>query len=75
MRLGRILIPVLYTRAGRFDHDPATAIPELPPLAEAARLAEVDPESDEAKALVVAARRGRNRLLQALREANKCISR
>jgi peptidase M28-like protein len=74
MRLGRILIPVLYTRAGRFDHDPATTIPEVPPLAEAGRLAEVDPESDEAKALVVAARRGRNRLLQALREAQAVIA-
>jgi len=73
MRLGRILIPVLYTRVGRFDHDPATSIPELPPLAEAARLAEVDPESDEAKALRVAAVRGRNRLLQAMREARSLI--
>ncbi len=73
MRLGRILIPVLYTRAGRFDHDPATAIPELPPLAEAARLAEVDPESDKAKALRVAAVRGRNRLMQALKEARSLI--
>ncbi len=73
MQLGRILIPVLYTRAGRFDHDPATAIPALPPLADASRLAEVDPESDDAKALRVAAARGRNRLVQALREARRVI--
>lgn len=74
MRLGRILIPVLYTRAGRFDHDPATSIPELPPLAEAARLADVDPESDAAKALRIAALRGRNRLLAALREARQLLA-
>lgn len=73
MRLGRTLIPVLYTHAGRFDHDPATSIPELPPLADAARLADVDPESDEAKALRVAALRGRNRLLAALREARRVV--
>ncbi len=73
MQLGRILIPVLYTRSGRFDHDPATVIPELPPLLEASRLAEADPESDEAKALRVAAVRGRNRMVQALREARELI--
>src|SRR2546428_4781850 len=73
MQLGRILIPVLYTRVGRFDHDPAMAIPALPPLLEAAQLADVDPESDEAKALRVAAVRGRNRLAQALREARQLI--
>jgi len=75
MQLGRTLIPVLYTRAGRFDHDPATQIPELPPLLEASRLAEVDPDSYEAKALRVAAVRGRNRLVQALREARQLIER
>lgn len=74
MRLGRILIPVLYTQAGRFDHDPATSIPHLLPLVEAARLAGSDPASAEAKALHIAAVRGRNRLLQALGEARRCIS-
>lgn len=74
MRLGRILIPVLYTQAGRFDHDPATSIPPLPPLVDAARLADSDPASDEAKALHIAAVRGRNRLLQALGDARRCIS-
>ena len=74
MRLGRILIPVLYTQAGRFDHDPATSIPDLLPLVDAARLAGSDPASDEAKSLHIAAVRGRNRLLQALGEARRCIS-
>jgi len=74
MRLGRILIPVLYTQAGRFDHDPATSIPDLLPFVDAARLAGSDPASDEAKSLHIAAVRGRNRLLQALGEARRCIS-
>jgi len=64
---------VLYTRVGRFDYDPAMAMPELPPLLEAAQLAEVDPESDAAKTLRVAAIRGRNRLGQALREARRLL--
>ncbi len=74
MRLGRILIPVLYTQAGRFDHDPATSIPPLPPLVDASRLAGSDPASDEAKTLHIATVRGRNRLLQALGDARRCIS-
>ncbi|MDR7499822.1 MAG: M28 family peptidase, partial [Armatimonadota bacterium] len=69
MRLGRILIPVLYTRSGRFDHDPATSIPPLPPLAGAEALADLSPDSAEAHALTVALTRGRNRLLDALRRA------
>ena len=40
----------------------------------ASRLAGSDPASDEAKALHIAAVRGRNRLLQALGEARRCIS-
>ena len=74
MRLGRVLIPVLYTQAGRFDHDPATSIPHLPPLVDASHLADIDPASDEAKAVHIAAVRGRNQLLQALGEARQCIS-
>jgi hypothetical protein len=74
MRLGRILIPVLYTQTGRFDHDPATSIPHLPPLVDAAHLADIDPASEEATALRIAAVRGRNRLQQALGEARRCIS-
>jgi len=69
MRLSRTLIPVLYTRAGRFDHDPATSIPPLPPLAEAEQLAGVAPGSPEAHSATVALTRGRNRLTQALRKA------
>ncbi|MDR7471086.1 MAG: M28 family peptidase [Armatimonadota bacterium] len=71
MALGRVLIPVLYTRAGRFDHDPATTIPVLPPLVEAEQLAAAPEGSPEARALTIAATRGRNLLLQALRTARE----
>lgn len=75
LELSRTLIPVLYTRAGRFDHDPATSIPELPPLADAVRLTEVPVDSEEAPALRVAARRGRNELLHAVRTARLSLRR
>jgi hypothetical protein len=70
-RIGRALIPVLYTRAGRFDHDPATAIPAIPPLAGAEELAGMPAGSPEAQAIEVSLNRGRNRLVQALREARQ----
>ncbi|OFX14878.1 MAG: hypothetical protein A2V59_06620 [Armatimonadetes bacterium RBG_19FT_COMBO_69_19] len=71
MRLSRTLIPVLYTRAGRFDQDPATSIPLLPPLAEAERLAGAAAGASEAHSATVALTRGRNRLVQALRKARE----
>lgn len=71
MELGRTLIPVLYTRSGRYDQDPATTIPKLPPLEDAKKLLEMSPDSDEAHAVRVSARRGRNRLFHALRTARR----
>jgi hypothetical protein len=69
MALGRTLIPVLYSRAGRFDHDPAAALPQLPSLAEAEDLIASEPESAEARAAAVALTRGGNRLVHALQRA------
>jgi hypothetical protein len=47
MRLSRLLIPLTYTQAGPFEHDPAWGMPHLPGLASARRLAALDAESDE----------------------------
>ena len=69
MSLGRALIPVLYARAGRYDHDPATALHPLPPLAEADALVSAASGSPEARSAAVALARGCNRLLHALRQA------
>ncbi|HXF83359.1 MAG TPA: M28 family peptidase [bacterium] len=71
MRIGRALIPVLYTQAGRFDHDPATTLPSLPPLAGADELARTPPDTPEAYALTVGLTRGRNRLVEGLRAARQ----
>jgi hypothetical protein len=68
MALGRVLIPVLYTRGGRFVHDPATTLAPLPSLA----LADDLDRSQEREELLLRAgelRRGVNRVRQALAEA------
>jgi len=78
----RVMIPLLYTKAGPFEHDPATAIPPLPGLDPVRRLARLDPGSDEFKFLHTRLVRQRNRyvaevsrataiLLEALRSASE----
>jgi hypothetical protein len=67
--LGRILIPATYTAAGRFVPDPAMPMPFLPRLQGMRRLADLDPDSDHAKYLVVDLVRARNELVYALRRA------
>jgi len=67
--LGRILIPVTYTRAGRHGHDPALDVPFLPKLQGARRLAGLSPDSDAARVLVVDLTRARSEIMSALRRA------
>jgi N-acetylated-alpha-linked acidic dipeptidase len=78
MRLSRVLTPVIYSRSGRFHHDPAEWSPimratgqyTLPGLAKAAALPELGGQADYGflRAQVV---RERNRLTTALREATR----
>ncbi|RPJ10006.1 MAG: Zn-dependent exopeptidase M28, partial [Deltaproteobacteria bacterium] len=51
MEISRILTSTFYTYAGKYDQDPAYGIPSLPSLQGAKKLAELDPESDEARFL------------------------
>jgi len=67
--LSRILIPITYTEAGRFDHDPAWPIPFMPGLQDVKQLAQLNPESDEYQFLKTELTRKRNALMFALREA------
>jgi len=67
--LGHALIPVGYTAAGPFAHDPALETGFLPALRAAKSLVGLDPASDEAKFLAVDLVRGRNAVNAALREA------
>jgi hypothetical protein len=76
-RLGRILIPTLYTRSGSFDVDPLPSKDErdgapkgfLVGLQDARRLARIEPGSDVYHGLLMRLVRQRNRLEFALRRA------
>ncbi|MBI3733085.1 MAG: M28 family peptidase, partial [Chloroflexi bacterium] len=67
--LSRALIPITYTAAGPFDHDPAWAMPYLPGLQDARRLAQMDPQSSDYLFLKTQLVRNRNAVLFALRQA------
>jgi hypothetical protein len=69
MTISRALNPVLYTCAGPYGHDPAVQFPLFPCLRDAERLAEIDPESDEAGFLEVGLLRESNRVHRALDRA------
>lgn len=68
-QLSRRLIPLAYTQIGPFDHDPAWGLPPLPALADAKRLAALDPDSDEYHFVHTQLVREVNRAAFALREA------
>jgi Zn-dependent M28 family amino/carboxypeptidase len=67
--VSRRLNSTLYTRAGRFDQDPASEMPVLPLLARVRDLAALPPESDESGFLQTELLRGRNAVESTLREA------
>lgn len=67
--LSRALIPITYTFAGRFEHDPAWDIGYLPGLQGVRQLAQLDPGSDEYGFLKTELTRNRNAVLFALRQA------
>ncbi len=69
IELGRLLIPVNYTRNGPFEHDLALGSSPLPGLADAATLGQLDPGSNEARFLRTGLERERNRVEHALRAA------
>jgi hypothetical protein len=68
-QLGRILIPVTYTRAGRHGHDPALDVPFLPKLEAVRRLAAMPADSDAARFLAVDLIRARSEITSALGRA------
>ncbi len=73
-RLSRILVPINYTRSGRFRHDPAVDVPPLPDLAAARTWKDLDPGSDRYYVTYTHLVRGRNRVTAALREARALIA-
>ncbi|MEQ8451492.1 MAG: M28 family peptidase [Nitratireductor sp.] len=70
--LARILVPINFTRVNRFRHDPALTIPPLPSIAAAAELDRFDDTTlGFAQTQLV---RGQNRLISALRQAQRHIA-
>ena len=74
MRASRALVPVDYTTGDRFAHDPALPLPAWPVLQPLRDLAATKPNTDAAQFHLVAAKRARNRMLFALREANAALA-
>lgn len=69
----RIMIPLLYTVAGPYDHDPAVAVPHLPGLDPARKLGRLDPDSDAFKFLRTRLVRQRNRFVSEVRRATAVL--
>ena len=72
--LSHQLNATLYTIRGRFEQDPATALPVLPGLDRARELGELDPEGDRYGFLYTQMIRERNRVAHTLDEARDRIS-
>jgi hypothetical protein len=68
--LARILVPINFTCAARFHHDPALTIPPLPSIAVAGELDRHGDTLGFAKTQLV---RGQNQLVSALRQAKRHI--
>lgn len=75
MALGRATIPLNYTAAGPFDHDPALSVPALPLLAAADDLAAAAPGSAAEKHAAVALRRGVNQVAFGMEQARAALGR
>ena len=73
MRVSRILTPLNYTEAGRFDHDPAFNTVPIPLLRDVLRLEEVARGSWEEQLLCTSLQRRQNAVCFALREATAMI--
>jgi Iap family predicted aminopeptidase len=73
VEISRILTSTFYTDAGPFDQDPAYGIPPLPAIQDAAKLAGLDPGSDEAGFLRTRVVRETNRVCKALDTAARLI--
>lgn len=72
--LSHILIPITYTAAGRFAHDPAWPMPHIPLLGDAPKLAQLAPDSDEYRFLQTQLVRNRNAVNVALRQALEVLA-
>ena len=73
LRATRALVPIDYSAGDRFEHEPALPVPAWPTLQPLRDLAQAVAGSDEAAFLAVSARRARNRVAFALRQAEAVL--
>jgi hypothetical protein len=74
-RLGRLLIPVNYSRMAPFWHDPAINVAPLPDLAPVLSMASAAIDTAQEGVLRAHLTRGQNRLVWALEQAREVVSR
>jgi len=72
--LSRTLVPINFTRRGKFWHDPAIDIPPLPDLAPATTLPQLEVGSHRYRVTLTHLLRGQNRLVWTLRQAKRNLS-
>ena len=72
-RLGRLLIPVNYSRAEAFRHDPALNVPPLPDLAPALAMPAAADDAARRGVLLAHLTRGQNRLVWTLEQAREVV--
>jgi N-acetylated-alpha-linked acidic dipeptidase len=72
-KLARILVPINFTRKGKFRHDPALNVPPLPDIAPATSFGQLQEGSHEYKVLQTHLTRGQNRIVWALKEAREMV--
>jgi hypothetical protein len=73
LRATRALVPIDYSAGDRFEHEPALPVPAWPTLQPLRDLAQAVAGSDEAAFLAVSARRARNQVAFALRQAETVL--
>lgn len=73
-KLARILVPINYSRKGKFRHDPALNVPPLPDIAPAANLQKLEKGSHKYNVLQTHLTRGQNRVAWSLREARELVA-
>ncbi|WP_257958703.1 M28 family peptidase [Bacillus sp. V3-13] len=72
-KLARILVPINFSKKGKFWHDPALNVPALPDIAPAVNFNHVEAGSHEYKVLKTHLRRGQNRVIWALQQARELL--
>jgi N-acetylated-alpha-linked acidic dipeptidase len=73
-KLARILVPINFTKRGKFWHDPALNVPALPDIAPALNFKQVQEGTHEYKVLKTHLTRGQNRVIWALQQARELLS-